>query len=164
MSSLCLKTAHCFFLSFCHSRFNVSSFQTLFEKKFLLASSLAACCLKFNGSAVPLVFLMETSTIWNQVALSTLSTQTHGWFWVPEAYQPGLSSFRTVPWEARDRGGRGPELPGWADGWRMRSGCAAHGRQPGVRPEPGRHCQPQSRPAALQPALQVSLCWTAWTK
>ncbi len=99
-------------------------------------------------------------TLWNQVALSTLSTQTRVWFWTPEAYQPGLSTFRTVPWKARDRGGRGPELPGWADGWRMRRGCAAHGRQRGVRPEPGRHCQSQSRPAALQPALQVPLWCT----
>ncbi len=46
---------------------------TLFEKKFLLVSSLAACGLRFNGSAALLVVLIETSTVWNQVVLSTLS-------------------------------------------------------------------------------------------
>ncbi len=46
---------------------------TLFEKKFLLVSCLAACGLRFNGSAALLVVLMETSTLWNQVVLSTLS-------------------------------------------------------------------------------------------
>jgi hypothetical protein len=36
---------------------------TLFEKKFLLFSSLAACGFKFKGSAALLVVVIETSTL-----------------------------------------------------------------------------------------------------
>jgi hypothetical protein len=42
---------------------------TLFKKKFLLVSSLAACGLRCKGPAALLVVLMETFTLWNQVAL-----------------------------------------------------------------------------------------------
>jgi hypothetical protein len=46
---------------------------TLFEKKFLLVSSLEACCFRFSGSEALLVVLTVTSTLWNHVLLATLS-------------------------------------------------------------------------------------------
>ncbi len=52
---------------------HIQSSITLFEKKCVLISSLAACCLRFSGSAALLVTLPLVSTIWNQVSLFTLS-------------------------------------------------------------------------------------------
>ncbi len=46
---------------------------TLFEKKFLLVSSLEAYCFRFSGSEALLVVLTVASTLWNHVLLATLS-------------------------------------------------------------------------------------------